>query len=116
MRSLVRFLLALLALWRVTRRPIGLPRDLEWTPRDSSVLASFLATDTGKRLEAQLLGQVAAANERAAQSDGKAVACGQAQGMRTFFQALKYFAEVPADEDQLATSGGTAPDLAHLAP
>jgi hypothetical protein len=78
----------------------------EWTEEEARHLAWFLQTATGRKLQAILTNEIAAANERAAMSKGSAFECGWACGYRgliAWFQAL-----AAASADHEMTAGGPA--------
>ena len=85
----------------------------EWTAADARVLATFLGTPAGARLQLILHNEITAANERAAMKAAP-FECGWACGYRglfAWFQSLSQPVETSAEPDP-----EVAADLEHLFP
>ena len=97
--------------------------SLNWTNEDKEVLINFLRTSTGSKLNAILLGHVAAQNEQAVNiaSDGPdkgQYACGRARGYRdayAWFQSLSAHAGA-ANNGENEPSDGDSEYLERLSP
>ena len=80
------------------RRSEFVPRP-EWTKADAEALRAFLTTGTGQRLQATMISEIGAANERAAMK-AAAFECGWACGYRALYAWFEALSAKPAAADE----------------